>query len=120
MVDWMENEVFRAFTTYAAIVTLKMMLMGPLTAYFRITRGVSGTRQDADLSEQDLYFESLPFKVGASAAFPERRAQFRRAMLSPNQSDLSLQGQLLTVNVFKRITWKNGAVPEQFLHAVFV
>lgn len=71
MVDWMENEVFMAFTTYAAIVTLKMMLLGPLTSYLRITRGVSGTQQDADLSEQDLYFESLAFKVGVSA-FPER------------------------------------------------
>ncbi|KAM4541146.1 microsomal glutathione S-transferase 1.2 [Fundulus diaphanus] len=34
----MEGDVFKAFTTYAAIVTLKMILMGPLTAYFRITR----------------------------------------------------------------------------------
>lgn len=59
----MENEVFMAFTTYATIVTLKMMLMGPLTVYFRITRGVSGTQQDADLSKQDLYFECLTFKV---------------------------------------------------------
>lgn len=37
----MENEVFKAFATYAAIVTLKMMLMGPVTVYFRLTRGVS-------------------------------------------------------------------------------
>ncbi|NWY42749.1 MGST1 transferase, partial [Sylvia atricapilla] len=32
------NEVFRAFATYAAIVLLKMMLMSLITAYFRITR----------------------------------------------------------------------------------
>lgn len=40
MAQLMEDEVFMAFTTYAAIVTVKMMLMGPLTAYYRITRGV--------------------------------------------------------------------------------
>lgn len=34
------NEVFRAFATYAAIVLLKMMLMSLITAYFRITRKV--------------------------------------------------------------------------------
>ncbi|NXM60104.1 MGST1 transferase, partial [Illadopsis cleaveri] len=32
------NEVFRAFATYAAIVLLKMMLMSLITAYFRLTR----------------------------------------------------------------------------------
>ncbi|NXP40161.1 MGST1 transferase, partial [Leiothrix lutea] len=32
------NEVFRAFATYAAIVLLKMMLMSLITAYFRMTR----------------------------------------------------------------------------------
>lgn len=35
------NEVFRAFATYAAIVLLKMMLMSLITAYFRLTRKVS-------------------------------------------------------------------------------
>lgn len=35
-----DNEVFRAFTTYAAIVLIKMMLMSVITAYFRITRKV--------------------------------------------------------------------------------
>ncbi|NXQ30381.1 MGST1 transferase, partial [Alaudala cheleensis] len=33
-----DNEVFRAFATYAAIVLLKMMLMSLVTAYFRFTR----------------------------------------------------------------------------------
>lgn len=35
-----DNEVFRAYTTYAAIVLIKMMLMSVITAYFRITRKV--------------------------------------------------------------------------------
>ncbi|MEQ2288237.1 hypothetical protein AMECASPLE_020682 [Ameca splendens] len=38
MSQLMENEAFKAFTTYAAIVTLKMILMGPMTVYFRFTR----------------------------------------------------------------------------------
>ncbi|XP_029318357.1 microsomal glutathione S-transferase 1.2 [Cottoperca gobio] len=42
----MENEVFRAFTTYAAIVILKMLLMAPLTAYYRITRGAFSNDED--------------------------------------------------------------------------
>ncbi|KAG8005847.1 Microsomal glutathione S-transferase 1 [Nibea albiflora] len=42
----MENEVFMAFTTYAAIVTVKMMLMGPMTAYYRITRGAFSNEED--------------------------------------------------------------------------
>ncbi|NXF10362.1 MGST1 transferase, partial [Smithornis capensis] len=33
-----DNEVFRAYATYTAIVLLKMMLMSLLTAYFRVTR----------------------------------------------------------------------------------
>uniref|UniRef100_A0A8B9D4R0 Microsomal glutathione S-transferase 1 n=1 Tax=Anser cygnoides TaxID=8845 RepID=A0A8B9D4R0_ANSCY len=33
-----DNEVFRAYATYATIVLLKMMLMSLITAYFRITR----------------------------------------------------------------------------------
>lgn len=43
MAQLMENEVFKAFTTYAAIVTVKMILMGPVTVYFRLTRGVGNT-----------------------------------------------------------------------------
>ncbi|XP_041827915.1 microsomal glutathione S-transferase 1-like [Melanotaenia boesemani] len=46
MAELMENQVFMAFTTYAAIVVLKMVLMGPLTAYFRITRGSFANEED--------------------------------------------------------------------------
>ncbi|XP_037550525.1 microsomal glutathione S-transferase 1 [Nematolebias whitei] len=46
MVELVENEVFMAFATYAAIVTLKMMLMGPLTVYFRIARGSFTNEED--------------------------------------------------------------------------
>ncbi|XP_034434725.1 microsomal glutathione S-transferase 1-like [Hippoglossus hippoglossus] len=46
MADLMENEVFRAFTTYAAIVIVKMMLMGPLTGYFRVSRGAFSNEED--------------------------------------------------------------------------
>ncbi|XP_013867304.1 microsomal glutathione S-transferase 1 [Austrofundulus limnaeus] len=46
MAQLMENEVFMAFATYAAIVTLKMMLMGPITSYFRITRGSFSNEED--------------------------------------------------------------------------
>lgn len=38
---WMEDEVFMAYTTYSVIVIVKMMLMSLMTAYFRITKGVS-------------------------------------------------------------------------------
>uniref|UniRef100_A0A8C4EA21 Microsomal glutathione S-transferase 1 n=1 Tax=Dicentrarchus labrax TaxID=13489 RepID=A0A8C4EA21_DICLA len=46
MANLMEDEVFMAFTTYAAIVILKMMLMAPLTAYYRITRGSYANEED--------------------------------------------------------------------------
>ncbi|KAG7495750.1 hypothetical protein JOB18_004659 [Solea senegalensis] len=46
MADLMENEVLRAFATYAAIVIVKMMLMGPITAYFRVTRGAFAHEED--------------------------------------------------------------------------
>lgn len=35
------DEVFMAYTTYSVIVIVKMMLMSLMTAYFRVTRGVS-------------------------------------------------------------------------------
>lgn len=41
MAHLMEDEVFLAYSTYATVVILKMLLMAPMTAYFRITRGVS-------------------------------------------------------------------------------
>ncbi|KAF6732779.1 Microsomal glutathione S-transferase 1 [Oryzias melastigma] len=40
MAELLKDQVFMAFTTHAAIVTLKLLLMGPLTGYFRITRKV--------------------------------------------------------------------------------
>ncbi|XP_059181823.1 microsomal glutathione S-transferase 1-like [Centropristis striata] len=42
----MKDEVFKAFTTYAAIVVLKMLLMGPMTAYHRITKGAFANEED--------------------------------------------------------------------------
>ncbi|XP_070710018.1 microsomal glutathione S-transferase 1-like [Pempheris klunzingeri] len=42
----MEDEVFKAFTTYAAIVVVKMMLMAPMTAYYRLTRGAFANEED--------------------------------------------------------------------------
>ncbi|XP_076860627.1 microsomal glutathione S-transferase 1-like [Brachyhypopomus gauderio] len=41
-----DSEVFFAFSTYATIVILKMMLMAPLTAYFRITRKAFANMED--------------------------------------------------------------------------
>ncbi|NXR83492.1 MGST1 transferase, partial [Pycnonotus jocosus] len=40
------NEVFQAFATYAAIVLLKMMLMSPITTYFRVTRKAFANPED--------------------------------------------------------------------------
>lgn len=36
----MDSQVLQSFSTYATIVILKMMLMSPLTSYFRLTRKV--------------------------------------------------------------------------------
>ncbi|KAL3048393.1 hypothetical protein OYC64_007046 [Pagothenia borchgrevinki] len=46
MAKLMEDEVFMAFTTYAVIVVLKMLLMAPLTAFYRITRGAFANEED--------------------------------------------------------------------------
>lgn len=43
----MEDEVFRTFAKYAGIVIVKMMLMGPWTAYYRITRKAFANEEDA-------------------------------------------------------------------------
>ncbi|XP_053719261.1 microsomal glutathione S-transferase 1.1 [Synchiropus splendidus] len=45
----MDSEILRAFTTYAIIVILKMMLMSPLTSYFRLTRKVFANLEDSKL-----------------------------------------------------------------------
>ncbi|NXJ08689.1 MGST1 transferase, partial [Odontophorus gujanensis] len=41
-----DNEVFRAYATYAAIVLLKMMLMSLVTSYFRVTRKAFANPED--------------------------------------------------------------------------
>lgn len=46
MADVIDSEVFRAFTTHATLVVLKMLLMAPLTAYFRITRKAFSNAED--------------------------------------------------------------------------
>ncbi|KAK1790434.1 hypothetical protein P4O66_014330 [Electrophorus voltai] len=46
MASIIDSEVFLAFSTYATIVVLKMMLMAPLTAYFRITRKTFANLED--------------------------------------------------------------------------
>lgn len=50
-----DSEVFLAFSTYATIVTLKMMIMSPLTSYFRLTRKAYANMEDTilDLSNED-------------------------------------------------------------------
>ncbi|XP_071358141.1 microsomal glutathione S-transferase 1-like [Trachinotus anak] len=42
----MDSQVFQSFSTYATIVILKMMLMSPLTSYFRLTRKVFANPED--------------------------------------------------------------------------
>ncbi|CAL8323274.1 unnamed protein product [Lota lota] len=46
MAPLFEDEVFLAFSTYATIVVLKTMLMAPLTAYYRFTRGAFANDED--------------------------------------------------------------------------
>ncbi|XP_073420722.1 microsomal glutathione S-transferase 1 [Dendrobates tinctorius] len=47
MVQLADNDVFRAFATYATIVLLKMMLLSLVTAFYRITRKVFANPEDA-------------------------------------------------------------------------
>lgn len=51
MADLMNSDVFLAFSTYAAIVILKMMFMSPLTGYFRITRKVQLVFKNSETSD---------------------------------------------------------------------
>eukprot|EP00063_Salmo_salar_P031838 XP_014006673.1 PREDICTED: microsomal glutathione S-transferase 1-like [Salmo salar] len=44
-----DSEVFLAFSTYATIVVLKMMLMSPMTGYFRLTRKAFANQEDTSL-----------------------------------------------------------------------
>uniref|UniRef100_UPI00398F79C7 microsomal glutathione S-transferase 1-like n=1 Tax=Pristiophorus japonicus TaxID=55135 RepID=UPI00398F79C7 len=47
MSELINSEVFLAYSTYTTIVLLKMMIMGPLTGYFRMTRKVFSNPEDA-------------------------------------------------------------------------
>ncbi|XP_055015917.1 microsomal glutathione S-transferase 1 isoform X5 [Boleophthalmus pectinirostris] len=47
MASLMEDEVFRSFAKYAAIITTKLLLMGPVTAYYRLTRKAFQNPEDA-------------------------------------------------------------------------
>ncbi|KAG9467841.1 microsomal glutathione S-transferase 1 [Eleutherodactylus coqui] len=44
-----DNEVFRAYATYATIVLVKMMLMSLVTAFYRVTRKVFANPEDATM-----------------------------------------------------------------------
>ncbi|XP_069376215.1 microsomal glutathione S-transferase 1 isoform X1 [Paralichthys olivaceus] len=51
----MDSPVLRSYFTYATIVILKMMLMSPLTSYFRLTRKVrflSGHRTECSFIQE--------------------------------------------------------------------
>ncbi|XP_031671277.1 uncharacterized protein LOC109885469 isoform X2 [Oncorhynchus kisutch] len=56
-----DSEVFLAFSTYATIVVLKMMLMSPMTAYFRFTRKMPPERPG----------EHHPVRSDWSAVYPD-------------------------------------------------
>ncbi|XP_030625000.1 microsomal glutathione S-transferase 1 [Chanos chanos] len=49
VVHMIDNEVFLAFSTYATIVILKMMLMSPMTSYLRLTKKVFANLEDTTL-----------------------------------------------------------------------
>ncbi|KAI4897652.1 hypothetical protein NFI96_025738 [Prochilodus magdalenae] len=50
IVHMIDSEVFLAFSTYATIVILKMMLMGPITSYHRLTKKVFANMEDTNLA----------------------------------------------------------------------
>ncbi|KAJ8335924.1 hypothetical protein SKAU_G00392660 [Synaphobranchus kaupii] len=51
LVHMIDSEVFLAFSTYATIVILKMMLMAPMTAYFRFSRKAFANPEDTGLGK---------------------------------------------------------------------
>ncbi|XP_038595000.1 microsomal glutathione S-transferase 1-like [Micropterus salmoides] len=53
MAALMEDEVFMAFTTYAALVILKMLLMAPLTSFYRFTRGAFANEEDVGRKSEE-------------------------------------------------------------------
>ncbi|XP_060924241.1 microsomal glutathione S-transferase 1-like [Limanda limanda] len=50
----MDSQVLRSYFTYATIVILKMMLMSPLTSYFRMTRKVFANLEDTKLASSAI------------------------------------------------------------------
>ncbi|XP_065807336.1 microsomal glutathione S-transferase 1 [Labrus bergylta] len=53
MVKLMDDEVFKAFTTYAAVVIIKMLLMAPMTAFYRFSRGAFANEEDVALKSAE-------------------------------------------------------------------
>ncbi|XP_039524129.1 microsomal glutathione S-transferase 1.1 [Pimephales promelas] len=49
VVHMIDSEVFLAFSTYATIVILKMMLMSLVTSYYRLTKQVFANMEDTTL-----------------------------------------------------------------------
>ncbi|XP_078409703.1 microsomal glutathione S-transferase 1-like [Cetorhinus maximus] len=47
MSELLNSEVFLAYSTYGTIVLLKVLFMGPLTGYFRVTRKAFVSLEDA-------------------------------------------------------------------------
>ncbi|XP_026218871.1 microsomal glutathione S-transferase 1 [Anabas testudineus] len=60
MANMIENDVFLAFSTYATIVILKMLLMAPLTGYYRITRGAFANEEDVGKSGDKKLLRTHP------------------------------------------------------------
>ncbi|KAM4782382.1 microsomal glutathione S-transferase 1 [Cyanocitta cristata] len=71
-----DNEVFRAYATYTAIVLLKMMLMSLITAYFRITRKKAHVQGTQFIKQKKCDME--PYYMNNQLAFvnPEDTASF--------------------------------------------
>ncbi|XP_020390947.2 microsomal glutathione S-transferase 1-like [Rhincodon typus] len=67
MSEVFSSEVFLAYSTYSTIVLLKMLLMGPLTGYFRVTRKVFANPEDAkahgakDEESKKVYLRTDPY-----------------------------------------------------------
>ncbi|XP_046879094.1 microsomal glutathione S-transferase 1-like [Hypomesus transpacificus] len=51
MAHLIDNEVFLAFSTYATIVILKMMLMAPMTGFFRFKNKAFSNQEDLWLAK---------------------------------------------------------------------
>nr|XP_057925014.1 microsomal glutathione S-transferase 1-like [Doryrhamphus excisus]XP_057925015.1 microsomal glutathione S-transferase 1-like [Doryrhamphus excisus] len=53
LADLMQDEVLRAFSSYALLVILKVMMMAPLTAYYRFSRGAFANEEDVALKSAE-------------------------------------------------------------------